>query len=117
MQARTLAPSAQPTALAVTANGTPALEKMWKGCIYCRLSREDGDKEESDSITNQKALIRDYAANLPDVSIVDEYVDDGFSGVNFERPAFVRMMDDIKAGRIDCVIVKEAYVKQMTKVF
>jgi len=82
-------------------------EKEWNACIYVRLSREDGDKEESDSITNQKALIHDYAAILPDVTIITEMVDDGYSGANFERPSFIKMMDEIKSGRINCVIVKD----------
>jgi len=82
-------------------------EKIWNACLYVRLSREDGDKEESDSITNQKALIRDYASTLPDVNIVAEMADDGFSGASFERPSFVKMMNEIKEGRINCVIVKD----------
>jgi len=81
--------------------------KIWNACIYGRLSREDGDKEESDSITNQKALIRDYAAALPDVNIVDEFVDDGYSGASFDRPFFKKMEESIRAGRINCVIVKD----------
>jgi len=82
-------------------------QKIWKACLYGRLSKEDGDKEESDSITNQKALIRDYADTLPDVNIVLEKTDDGYSGVSFERPAFIEMMSEIKAGHINCVIVKD----------
>ena len=80
---------------------------IWNACLYGRLSKEDGDKEESDSITNQKALIRDYADTLPDVNIVLEKTDDGYSGVSFERPAFIEMMSEIKAGHINCVIVKD----------
>jgi len=83
-------------------------DKVWNACIYVRLSREDGDKEESDSITNQKALIRDYVSStLPNINIVSEMVDDGFSGASFERPSFLKMMEEIKVGRIDCVLVKD----------
>jgi DNA invertase Pin-like site-specific DNA recombinase len=57
-------------------------EKIWKAALYVRLSKEDGDKVESDSITNQKALIRDFTSMLPDVEIVAEMVDDGFSGAS-----------------------------------
>jgi len=81
--------------------------KVWNACIYGRLSREDGDKEESDSITNQRALIQDYATNLSDVNIIDEFVDDGYSGATFERPNFIKMMEAIKTGRINCVLVKD----------
>ena len=82
-------------------------EKIWNACLYVRLSREDGDKEESDSITNQKALINEYVRSRPELRICSERVDDGYSGVDFQRPDFIAMMDDIKAGLVDCVIVKD----------
>lgn len=82
-------------------------DKIWKAAIYVRLSKEDGDKEESDSITNQKALIREYIKSMPEICICSERVDDGYSGVNFERPDFTAMMGDIKAGQINCIIVKD----------
>lgn len=84
-----------------------SLTKMWNACIYVRLSREDGDKAESDSIVNQKALIKDYAATHPDIIIRSERVDDGYSGTDFNRPDFIAMVDDVKAGLIDCIIVKD----------
>lgn len=74
---------------------------------YTRLSQDDGDKEESNSIVNQKALIRDYISNRPELQLVEEYADDGYSGVNFERPDFKRMMQDVKSQRINCIIVKD----------
>lgn len=67
--------------------------KTYNACIYTRLSRDDGDKLESDSITNQGALIRDYISKHPEIHVVSEKTDDGFSGANFERPAFKEMMD------------------------
>lgn len=81
-------------------------ESKVKAASYSRLSREDGDKLESDSICNQKELVADYA-RLKDVQIVQEYVDDGYSGTSFERPAFQRMMEDIKKKKINCIIVKD----------
>lgn len=75
--------------------------------IYVRLSREDGDKPESDSISNQKNLILDFLKSRPELRLHQIRVDDGFSGVNFERPSFLEMMDDIKAGKVDCVVVKD----------
>ena len=79
----------------------------YRACVYARLSQEDGDKSESDSITSQKALIRDFLSNHPEIQIVSERADDGYSGVNFERPSFQAMMEDIRAGKIDCVVVKD----------
>ena len=64
--------------------------KTWNACLYVRISREDGDKNESDSITNQKTLIHSYATSLSDVNIIEEFVDDGFSGACFERPSVKR---------------------------
>lgn len=57
--------------------------KMFKAGIYTRLSKEDGDKAESDSIVNQRALINDYLKSKTDIQIVEEFIDDGFSGGNF----------------------------------
>lgn len=74
---------------------------------YYRLSKEDGDKVESDSIVNQKALVREFLKTHPDIQIHNEKVDDGYSGVNFERPAFQEMLEDIKSGKVNCVIVKD----------
>lgn len=81
--------------------------KIYNACIYARLSRDDGDKVESDSITNQRALIRDFIAKHPEIRVVSEKTDDGFSGVNFERPAFREMMDEIRSGKVNCVVVKD----------
>lgn len=74
--------------------------------LYLRLSEEDGDKAESNSISNQRDLLRAYAAKAG-LQVIDEYVDDGYTGTNFERPGFKRMMDDAKKGRIDCICVKD----------
>jgi DNA invertase Pin-like site-specific DNA recombinase len=81
--------------------------KNYNACIYARLSRDDGDKLESDSITNQKALIRDFLSKHPEIRVVSEKTDDGFSGVNFDRPAFQEMMDEIRSGKVNCVVVKD----------
>lgn len=74
---------------------------------YMRLSREDGDKMESDSIKNQRELIKEYVAQNKDIVFAGEYVDDGYTGTNYERPSFQRLMEDIKAGKINCIIVKD----------
>lgn len=68
---------------------------------YLRLSRSDGDQQESNSIKNQRALLNDYLGKHPELHKVDEYVDDGYSGTNFERPDFKRMMQDIENRKIN----------------
>ena len=74
--------------------------------IYIRLSREDGDDLESESVTNQRSLLIGYlkAQNLV---AVDIYVDDGYTGTNFDRPEFQRMLKDIEDGKINMVITKD----------
>lgn len=84
-----------------------ASKETYRACIYTRLSRDDGDKPESDSIANQRALIRDYIKQHKEITIVSEHSDDGYSGVNFERPGFAEMMDEIREGKVDCVVVKD----------
>lgn len=81
--------------------------KKWMAGLYIRLSREDGDKDESDSVSNQRMLLREYSAKLPDVEVADYFIDDGWTGTNFERPGFIRLMEQIKAGSLNCVIVKD----------
>ena len=85
-------------------------KKIYHAAIYVRLSKEDGavashEKAESNSIANQKSLIREFLKSKNDIVIEQEYVDDGFSGSNFERPAFQMMLEDIKKGKIDCVVI------------
>lgn len=74
---------------------------------YGRLSREDGGKLESDSIKNQRDLIHDYVAKHPELKLVMEGYDDGYTGTNFDRPHFQEMMAAIEAGKVNCVIVKD----------
>ncbi|KJS20443.1 MAG: recombinase [Clostridiaceae bacterium BRH_c20a] len=82
-------------------------DKICNAAIYVRLSKDDGDKEESDSISNQKELIKDYLKSKSEVQIVSVHVDDGFSGVDFNRPAFLEMMEEIRTGKVNCVVVKD----------
>ena len=75
--------------------------------LYVRLSREDDDKTEmSESITNQKSLLIQYVKEN-NLRLVDIYIDDGYSGTNFDRPEFKRMIDDILKGKINMVITKD----------
>lgn len=77
--------------------------------IYIRLSQEDKDKKyesDSQSVSNQKEILRTYCKNNG-FNLVGEYVDDGYSGTNFERPGFIQMIEDIKSKKINLVIVKD----------
>lgn len=77
--------------------------------IYIRLSQEDKDKKyesDSESVINQKELLRGYVKNN-NFNLVKEYVDDGYSGTDFERPGFQSMIEDINNKKINCVIVKD----------
>lgn len=91
----------------VKSRGRSGKEKIWQAALYVRLSREDGDKEESDSVVNQKDLLQQFVSLEPDIMVYDIYMDDGWSGTNFERPDFIRMMNDIKEKKVNCVIVKD----------
>ena len=73
--------------------------------VYIIISRDDGNIE-SDSIVSQRSLLNQYVKEN-NYNIVDEYVDDGFSGTNFDRPSFKRMMKDIELGKINMIITKD----------
>ena len=74
--------------------------------LYCRLSKDDMAQGDSESIRTQKAMLTQYAREH-NFLVVEVYVDDGWSGLNFDRPDFNRMLDDIEAGKIDVVITKD----------
>ena len=82
-------------------------KKIFHCAAYIRLSQDDGDKEESNSVTNQREVINYYLKNKTDIELYDYYIDDGFTGTDFKRPSFQRMLDDIINGNIDTVIVKD----------
>ena len=82
-------------------------ETLFKTAKYIRLSYTDDKNNESDSVANQRKLLDSYIESHPDIEAVCEYVDDGVSGIIFDRPAFKQMMADIESGKIDCVIVKD----------
>ena len=88
--------------------------KIYKAAIYLRLPREDEQtvdgvsfKAESNSITNQRLLIQNYLKSVSDISQTTDYVDDGYSGSNFDRASFKSMIEDVRAGKVNCVIVKD----------
>lgn len=80
--------------------------KKYVAGLYCRLSKDDGNSVESMSIWSQKVMLKQYAESNS-IAIYDYYVDDGFSGTNFERPSFKKMITDIENGKINCVITKD----------
>lgn len=82
-------------------------EKIYQVGIYIRLSREDGDDGESESVENQRDLLTNFINSQEDLELVQEYVDDGYTGTNFERPGFKKMIEDIEKNRINCVISKD----------
>lgn len=81
--------------------------QKYKVAGYIRLSKEDKIKDESNSVTNQKAIMKSYIKNNTDLELVDFYIDDGYSGTTFDRPDFKRMIRDITENKVNTVIVKD----------
>ena len=77
-----------------------------RAVLYLRLSRDDDNRGESESIQNQRALLREYAARQG-FSVIEEYIDDGWSGTSFDRPRFQDMLRDMEQHRFDIVLVKD----------
>ena len=81
--------------------------KVWKTALYLRLSRDDGTETESNSIASQREILKEYLKRCPDMELIGIYSDDGYSGTNFDRPDFIRMMEDVYSGKINCIVVKD----------
>ncbi len=88
-------------------NIQPKTECLYKAALYIRLSVEDGDKAESNSVTNQRMLLNEFLKDNPDIELFDYYIDDGFSGTDFSRPAFEKLLNDLYAKRFNTLIVKD----------
>lgn len=82
-------------------------ENRWNVALYIRLSVQDGDKEESNSIVNQKELLNMFLEKEKELTFYNYYIDDGFTGTTFERPAFKKMMEDVELGLVNTIIVKD----------
>lgn len=81
--------------------------KKWHFGAYSRRSFDDGETEESYTITNQKKLIEMFLEDKENIEIIDYYIDDGYTGTNFNRPSFQKMLNDIVSGKIDGIIIKD----------
>ena len=82
--------------------------------MYIRLSMEDEDvslnqKEESNSVSSQRELLESFIGNHSELkdTKVQEYCDDGFTGTKFERPGYMKLMEDVRADKIACIVVKD----------
>ena len=94
-----------------SSNDNISSKKIWSVALYIRLSQEDADngtdKQESNSVTSQKTLLNEFIEEHDDLIVYDIYIDDGFTGTDFNRPSFQRLLEDMKKGNINCVIVKD----------
>ncbi len=89
-----------------TVQKTPKI-KYYRTAIYIRLSRKDGGHGRKDSIYIQKQICTDFVKKHPEMLLTKVYIDNGVTGTTFERDAFEELMDDVRAGRIDCIVVKD----------
>lgn len=103
--------SRKPSALELngteTATGKSREEKIYRTAVYVRLSVEDSKNPDCDTIENQLSLVRSFVESQPYLKQTEEYVDNGVSGTHFDRPEFMRMIADMRAGEIDCIVVKD----------
>ena len=81
-------------------------QHVYNTALYLRLSRDDVEYGDSVSIETQRTILQQYAKENR-LHVVDEYVDDGWSGTNFDRPDFKRMMNDVDSGKINCIVTKD----------
>lgn len=86
---------------------TAPQQRTYKVGGYVRLSVEDSGKPGADTIEAQKELVLEYIEAQPDMKFSGLYCDNGRTGTNFQRPEFERLMDDVRAGKIDCIVVKD----------
>jgi DNA invertase Pin-like site-specific DNA recombinase len=85
----------------------PIKDKIYKTAIYARLSVEDSRKGDSNTIENQIILVKSYAESKPYLKLCGTFTDNGQSGTNFKREGFLNLMESVKRGEIDCIIVKD----------
>lgn len=90
-----------------TAAGNNTEIKLYRTAVYARLSVEDSKNPDCDTIENQLSLVRNFVESQPYLKQTAEYIDNGVSGTRFDRPEFMRMIADMRAGEIDCIVVKD----------
>ena len=82
-------------------------KELLRTAAYARLSVENGGHETEDSLHTQILQIHNYIRENPELTLTDTYADNGFTGTRFDRPEFERMMQDIRTGKIQCIVVKD----------
>ena len=82
-------------------------KSLLRTAAYCRLSVENSGNETEETLVTQEKMVRDFIKSHPDLEWKDSYIDNGFTGTNFDRPEFNRMMEDVRRGEIQCVVVKD----------
>ncbi|MDD4509486.1 MAG: recombinase family protein [Oscillospiraceae bacterium] len=102
-----MARSSRKNQAAATIRSSDEIPLIYRTAIYARLSVEDNGKENGDSLENQIELLEEYVRNRPYLTKTALFVDNGFTGTDFLRPEFGRMMQEAQAGKIDCVVVKD----------
>ena len=83
------------------------LSKVYKTAVYVRFSAEKDETRDRKTLINQRNFIKNFVDQQIDMEIYDIYMDDEISGTTFDRPEFERMMSDMRAGRINCIVVKD----------
>lgn len=86
--------------------GKPECERIWNAALYVRLSVEDNGKD-ADSVENQIQLLESYVRDKPDLNRTELFVDNGYTGTDFLRPEYARMIEKAKKGEVDCIVVKD----------
>ena len=81
-------------------------EKTYSVGIYVRLSNLDNNKKDSNTLENQKNIVLDYMKDKKEFKLIDIYEDNNYTGTNFNRDGFERLLEDVKHGKINCIIVK-----------
>ena len=82
-------------------------ENLLDTAAYIRLSVENGGNETDETLVVQQLLVEKFIEQHPDLRLEDVYIDNGFTGTNFERPGFMKLMEDVRSGKIQCIVVKD----------
>ena len=89
---------------AVSVAAAPAQNPIFRAAVYARLSSED---REALSLDNQILMVRNYIEAVPDLALCGEFSDNGLTGTNFQRPGFESLMDEVRRGKVNCIVVKD----------